>query len=64
MMKNILDWKTTAVGIVLLSCALIYLFNSESPSVEIVGMLLFTSLVMIFMPDKFISELQKYISKK
>jgi len=64
MMKNILDWKTTSVGIILLSCALVYLFKSESPSVEIVGMLLFTSLVMIFMPDKFISELTKYISKK
>jgi hypothetical protein len=64
MMKNVFDWKTTSVGIILLSCALTYLFYSESPSVEIVGMLLFTSLVMIFMPDKFISELKKYISKK
>lgn len=63
-MKNVFDWKTTSVGIIILSCALAYIFNSENPSIEIVGMLLFTSLVMLFMPDKFIDELKKYIDKK
>lgn len=58
-MKNITQWKTTTIGILLLLIGGAYLNFKESPS-EVIAIFLFTAGVLsILAPDKLLEKLLK-----
>lgn len=63
-MKNILDWKTTSLGILMMAANISYLFINTSPSFEIVTFMTTSSLGLILAPDKFIDSIKSKLKRK
>lgn len=63
-MKNIFDWKTTSLGMLLMAANISYLFVNSSPSFEIVGFMTTSSLGLILAPDKVIDSIKSKLTGK
>jgi cell division protein FtsW (lipid II flippase) len=65
MIKNIYkSWKTTLIGIVLLATAIAYILINSSPDYIVFSISLATGIAMLFFSDKFIKQLENFITNK
>ena len=60
--KNLTDWKTTLIGVLLIAADIAYLLLTAADYIIFFGTLS-TSLALLFMPDTFLSALKSLINK-
>ena len=60
--KNLTDWKTTLIGVLLIAADITYLLLTTADYIIFFGTLS-TSLALLFMPDTFLSALKSLINK-
>ena len=65
MIENVYkSWKTTAIGIVLLLASIAYLFINSTPDYIVFSIALGSGIAMLFFSDKFIKQLEEFITNK
>ena len=65
MIENVYkSWKTTAIGIVLLLASIAYLLINSTPDYIVFSIALGSGIAMLFFSDKFIKQLEEFITNK
>ncbi len=60
-LKNLTEWKSTLLGLVVLGAGLAYPFIIENTNIWIFSFLMVVGISLLFLPNEFLSSLKRLI---